>query len=214
MSFYNPDRSYFNSASHYMSSHANNQHSSSSYYNDMYRSYTNLRQPPSIYQQPLYVSTIPFSLLKKPLLSHETKRTSSTSRLSSLRPAENPVDSKSSLASSRYSSNANSFEEESPSSAHVSTKKRDGSYESVYNSSRSSTPSNNNSADTAPYSGSSTNSRSSCASSSLKPSSDLVNFADSHDLTATAVSNIQLNCTDDLTTQVDYYLNEVIWYFR
>jgi hypothetical protein len=29
------------------------------------------------------------------------------------------------------------------------------------------------------------------------------------DLIATAVSNLQLNCTDDLMTQVDYYLNEV-----
>ncbi len=29
------------------------------------------------------------------------------------------------------------------------------------------------------------------------------------DLIATAVSNVQLNCTDDLMTQVDYYLNEV-----
>jgi hypothetical protein len=30
-----------------------------------------------------------------------------------------------------------------------------------------------------------------------------------NDLTATAVSNIQLNLTDDLMTQVDYCLNEV-----
>jgi hypothetical protein len=27
---------------------------------------------------------------------------------------------------------------------------------------------------------------------------------------ATAISSVRLNCTDDLTTQVDYYLNEVI----
>jgi hypothetical protein len=33
--------------------------------------------------------------------------------------------------------------------------------------------------------------------------------ANSNDLTATAVSNIQLNLTDDLMTQVDYCLNEV-----
>lgn len=32
---------------------------------------------------------------------------------------------------------------------------------------------------------------------------------ESNDLSATAVSNIQLNLTDDLMTQVDYYLNEV-----
>jgi hypothetical protein len=30
-------------------------------------------------------------------------------------------------------------------------------------------------------------------------------------LAATAISNIQLNYTDDLMTQVDYYLNEVSW---
>lgn len=30
-----------------------------------------------------------------------------------------------------------------------------------------------------------------------------------YDLSASAVSNIQLTITDDLTTQVDYYLNEV-----
>ena len=33
--------------------------------------------------------------------------------------------------------------------------------------------------------------------------------SDSNDLAATAISNIQLNNTDDLMTQVDYFLNEV-----
>jgi len=35
--------------------------------------------------------------------------------------------------------------------------------------------------------------------------------SDSNDLAATAISNIQLNHTDDLMTQVDYFLNEVSW---
>ena len=35
--------------------------------------------------------------------------------------------------------------------------------------------------------------------------------SDSNDLAATAISNIQLNPTDDLMTQVDYFLNEVSW---
>ncbi len=87
MSYFSPDsRSYFNSASHY----------SSSYYNDMYRSFNNLRQSQaSIYQQPLYVSTIPFSLMHKTSSYIErpnyesTKRTSSTSRLTT---SSRPVD--------------------------------------------------------------------------------------------------------------------------
>lgn len=103
-----------------------------------------------------------------------------------------------------------------------------GSYESLYNSSRSSTPPNlttahtnnmsinNNSTSTINPSPNSSvsaslespnNSRSSY--SSAKP--ELADkYSDSNqDLTATATSNIQLNNTDDLTTQVDYYLNEV-----
>ena len=35
--------------------------------------------------------------------------------------------------------------------------------------------------------------------------------SESNDLAATAISNIQLNHTDDLMTQVDYFLNEVSW---
>ena len=34
-----------------------------------------------------------------------------------------------------------------------------------------------------------------------------------NDVNATAISSIRLNCTDDLTTQVDYYLNEVSFLF-
>lgn len=127
------------------------------------------------------------------------------------------VCSKSSMDSSRYSSNDNN-------SVTIPIKKREGSYESVYNSSRSSTPPNlststNNlhcpSNSTLSPSPNSTPSPSSSSSNSCYSSScggkqaQVDKFSDSNDLTATATSNIQLNCTDDLTTQVDYYLNEV-----
>lgn len=98
----------------------------------------------------------------------------------------------------------------------------------MYNSSRSSTPPNqlnsntniqNSSSSTispSPNStpsprSSSSNSRASYSASIPKNPETVMcdKYSESNDLTATATSNIQLNCTDDLTTQVDYYLNEV-----
>lgn len=217
MPYFNPDsRSYYNTASHYSSS--------SSYYNDMYRSFTNLRHSHS-YHQPLYISTLPYTLLKKPCLGdspkYDSKRTCSTSRLYTPRFNESQnLDSKSSFDSSRYSSTINNYD--GSASVNIPIKKREGSYESVYNSSRSSTPPNlintsnnlrDHSSSTLSPSPNSTPSPSSSASNSrtsyscLKPEVD--KYSESNDLTATATSNIQLNCTDDLTTQVDYYLNEV-----
>ena len=130
MSYFSPEsRSYFNSASHY-----SNQHGTSSYYSDMYRSFTNLRsQQPIFYQQPLYISTVPISYLKKPTYDRfdsprydSSKRTSSTGRLGSRYGESQSTDSKSSITSSRYSSNANSFDD-----AAVSipiSKKREGNF--------------------------------------------------------------------------------------
>jgi hypothetical protein len=252
MSFYHyPERSYFNTASHYLTSHAYNynhhhHHNTSSYYNDMYRSFTNLRSQPLVtYHQPLYISTIPFSLLKKSdfckqnncktnNMEDQSKGTNSSSRLSSHSRSgnslANTIDSKLSLSSTRYLSNANSFEDEIES---IPAQKREGSYDSVYNSSRSSTPSNlnnntkvennntnhnysnNNNMSNEDirqdsyieYNDSNQNSKNSYQSL-LKPNNE------DTDLTATAVSSIQLNCTDDLTTQVDYYINEVFIFFK
>ncbi len=102
----------------------------------------------------------------------------------------------------------------------------------MYNSSRSSTPPNqlnsnlnmahssSSTLSTSPNStlspsSSSSNSRTSYAPSLSKQPETVIcdNYSESNDLTATATSNIQLNCTDDLTTQVDYYLNEVSFSF-
>lgn len=80
MSYFSPaDRSYYTSSSSY--SHTS---STSNYYNDMYRSFKNLNQ--QAYQQPLYVSTIPYSILRRPSYdrfdnSSKTRAASSMSRL-------------------------------------------------------------------------------------------------------------------------------------
>lgn len=130
MSYFSPEsRSYFNSASHY-----SNQHGTSSYYSDMYRSFTNLRtQQPIFYQQPLYISTVPVSYIKKPTYDRfdsprydSSKRTSSTGRLGG-RYGDNQTDSKSSITSSRYSSNANSFDDADNAAVNIPvSKKREG----------------------------------------------------------------------------------------
>jgi hypothetical protein len=60
-------------------------------------------------------------------------------------------------------------------------------------------------------SSSSTNATKSASAAPVKDTIVPFKPSESNDLAATAISNIQLNPTDDLMTQVDYFLNEVSW---
>lgn len=170
--------SYYNSSSsHYFGHSFNTGSSSSSYYNDMYRSYSNLRTLPSSYSQPFYLSTCPY------VSSSSYKRLSPPSSPSLLKP---------------YSKSKSPTLSRSP-TVHIIptvtiTEKVTSNTTEVY---EQATP--------LPI-----------IDQSIKQSNEtqqLNNDSANNDVNATAISSIRLNCTDDLTTQVDYYLNEVIKFF-
>lgn len=98
------------------------------------------------------------------------------------------------------------------------TRKRENSYESVYtSSSRSSTPASNlanNASDSTHDLANQQQQQQPSQQTQPQPQPTQQSNSNSNesnnDVNATAISSIRLNCTDDLTTQVDYYLNEVI----
>jgi hypothetical protein len=123
MSYFSPaDRSYYSSSSY---SHVS---STTNYYNDMYRSFKNLNQP--AYHQPLYVSTVPYSVLRRPSYDRyespkPARAASSMSRLYAQRPKT--VETKSTYDST-YSSTTTceKFDENDAPGVTLPIKKREG----------------------------------------------------------------------------------------
>ena len=187
--------SYYSSKS---SNYTNNTHSTFSYYNqptDLYRSYTNLRTPPvpsAAYPLPLYVPPPSFSSLKKPTFMDESYARIAITRVNSNKPSPSVQQSP---ATRRYDSSSSLEAARSSSTSNLSSIGRSSNDRSE-NGSMSSASSFN-----------------AVNSSGFNSQSSIVPFkpSDNNDLAATAISNIQLNYTDDLMTQVDYYLNEVSW---
>jgi hypothetical protein len=86
--------------------------------------------------------------------------------------------------------------------------KRESSYERSYNS-RSSTPSNFNYVNETNYSSNNNNGSNNNNNNNSKTVVSPTYKSGMNDLSASVTSDIKLSYSDDLTTQVDYYLNEV-----
>lgn len=170
MSFYSSSSYLSTSNSSYSYFNSINSLSNSSYYNDIYRSYSNLRSVPKSYSTYLPLG---YSSLKRPSYL-DTKRTSDYY-------SKTPTGSSIKLESQPLSNS-------SMTNIKIEESSKKSSYEDFPKLTRSES-----------------------VESLVKEDSivEIIKQNETNDLAASAVSNIQLNLTDDLTTQVDYYINEV-----